>query len=159
MRLVHHHFSDHLNTPDRHSNHHQIEEHGEHLDQEHAGRVHRGGLLLGDRVGSRLWTGRQLLLRRISVSRPPRQRWQSYFEHGTGYHNIARQKHLIWASCHHPAPLGTSTSQWNTRITPSGFSNTSLLPPLQPLCLGPLQRGDVPNINLISFNCDELKSF
>ena len=100
MRLVHHHFSDHLNTPDRHSNHHQIEEHGEHLDQEHVGRVHRGGLLLGDRVGSRLWTGRQLLLRRISVSRPPRRLWQSYFyRQGVFILTFATQKHLNWESC------------------------------------------------------------
>ena len=142
MRKVHNHFSDHLNTPDCHSNHHQIEEHGEHLDQEHVGRVHRGGLLLGDRVGSRLWTGRQLLLRRISVSRPPRQRWQSCFEHQGII--ILPDKNTLFSS------VGTSTSQWNTRITPSGFSNMSSLPPPQPLCLGPLQRGDVPNINLIS---------
>ena len=130
--------------PDYHSDNHQVEEHSEHLDQEHAGRLHRGRLLLGHRVGPRLWTGRQLLLRRVSVSLPPHQLCQSYFDHQSRASGLATQKHIIWECCHQPASVGTSTTQWNTRITPSGFSNMSLLQPLQPLCLGPLQRGAVP---------------
>ena len=58
-------FYNHHHHHHHHPNHTQIKEHGEHPDQEHVGRVHRRRLLLGDRLGSRLWTGGQLLLRRF----------------------------------------------------------------------------------------------
>ena len=43
----------------------QVQEHCQHPDQEHAGCLHRCHILLGNRLGTCLWRGRQSLLWRI----------------------------------------------------------------------------------------------
>ena len=45
----------------------QVQEHCQHPDQEHAGRLHWCHILLGNRLGTGLWRGRQSLLWRIRI--------------------------------------------------------------------------------------------